>query len=200
MNVVMFSVDCCRRCARIAKAFPAKDFLVLCKECNDNKEIQQQWDMASDLLDGLAEDPVDNFSIPTGCYMEQRSGIRLESSFWFVTVPEFIRSFKLDPKAAGLKILSLTDEEGVRPLKGVIVQPQDGDPPHLYRRVTVFNETTWFVQETHLDAKRRLRVPEPSELFAEMNKNNSETRHEDCIDQQPATLLGMYLLLGFTRP
>ena len=111
----------------------------------------------------------------------RRCGIRVESTYYFMSVFQFRQFHSLEPKALGLRITPLKIEDGVRVIKGIVFKPTPSMHISLdqFRKVVLFHETGWSLDEHLRQPKERLRENEPMEVFQQLNKEKMSSRPAD---------------------
>jgi hypothetical protein len=148
---------------------------ILDKKAKD-EDFGKEFKTAGDLHDKL---PALTFKMFGAVFKESRSGMRLESIFWFMTAKEFVFRWRLEPKVVGIKVHVIMDEEGGRLLKGCVIKPEPDDPPYAYRRVILFTDKVTIHHEELLGVGRQLRDAQPKELFETSAAAEAKTREED---------------------
>jgi hypothetical protein len=135
----------------MALTWAGEDFsTLLIKKDKGDPKILEQWketDEALSLIEA-GEPPTKLFANPTVVKGHRRSGIKCESTYHFLTVKEYRRAFKFDPKLMGEQLVSVWDQENLRKIQGILVKPFPGDGFEEYRKVTLWSETTWEIDET----------------------------------------------------
>jgi hypothetical protein len=183
---VMYSVDRCVRCMRISKSFYGVNFEKIPALLEQSLIFRDEWNSAGVNLDKGEQL---QFEIQVGVHTMRRTGTVVEMIYWFLSIIEFQKYFKIDPKVIGYRVTIRRDEFGTKMMKGCLVRPAADDPIYAYRRVRVFNEEVWLLDETLMAPRMRLRAQEPfqtysaiSEKKAKDNKDPSEPcRHDLSI-------------------
>ncbi len=148
----------CERCWSIALTWAGEDFESLVeKKAHGDQRFSTQWKEADETV-GLIEtgESADKlFTNPIVVRSMRRSGIKTEGKYAFLTVKEYRSHYKLDPKLMKEDIVEVWDEENLKKLKGVVVKPSPQDRLKGYRRVTLWSETVWLIDEHVVPSHRR---------------------------------------------
>ena len=64
----------------------------------------------------------------------------------------------------------------MKKLNGVIIRPRANDGLEGFRKVTLFSETLWYLDEHLAPADKRLRAKQPFETFEQLCKDQSAQR------------------------
>jgi hypothetical protein len=176
-QVNFVDVDICERCFSICEAFPLLTDAKVWK-MRQQAGGQETLDEAGAHHDKLPKQP---FKVMGSVKRQTRSGVRLESMFWFLTENDFSAKFPgLQLKAMGLKISNLLDEDANRVIKGLLIRPRPNDPPYAYRRVIIWSEKLRLVSDSVLATGRQLREDQPHEVFTKECAADVKVRDEDC--------------------
>jgi len=97
-----------------------------------------------------------------------------------MTLREFTTKFLFPPSDLELQTFKILDEEGGGEVDGVLVRIQAGDPPGLYRKVTIFTQTILDLAEDVLRADNTLREGHATDLFKVMSMQRAEKRTQVC--------------------
>ena len=173
----MKEVDKCEPCHKISRAYPGKTWDSLVKMFNESETFRKDWDKTTHTFETKGDD-IERFLREVGLMSHQKTGISMEMWYWFLTVSQFLKKYKMEPKAIKVQVTIMKDERGVQSLKGVLVQPSDDDHEMMpYRRVRFFSETAWFISETLCGDSQRLREDQPMDGFKHMNSKKA-TEHK----------------------
>ena len=174
-------VDKCEKCWTISLSWYGKDFGFLCKLRRESATFRAEWEEAEANYSKKLSSTGLQFPVSMGVSTFQRSGMRVEATYYFCTVAQFRKYFSLDPKNLGLKISNLSNEQGTQELKGVLFKPSDGMSVSLdfFRKVTLFNETVFSLDEHLRRPEDRLRDAEPKQVFSQLGKEKAAARSSD---------------------
>ena len=190
----MVGTDRCRKCVTVSRSFLGMDFpqLVLAYQ-NDTKSFRDKWDTAMRVF-LMVESERPDFGPPMSVRAMRRSGMTIEMTYWFLKVSQFLARFKVDPKAVGLNVTTMTDETGTQPIKGVIIvaTPTLEEPLHTFRVVRLFHETVCGVSELMLEPGNQLRKDEPLETLAFLNQANRK-KHTDPLCSLASLCVGRHI-------
>ncbi len=118
---------------------------------------------------------------PGSVSVRKNVGVRLESGFWFLSPKEGRKRWKLEPVSIGCKLVEILDEDASKILKGILVKPEVGDAPDMYRRVVIFSERLVLLKDHTLPKGRQLRDAHPAELFDRTRGQEVKQRSEDQL-------------------
>jgi hypothetical protein len=146
---------------------------------SSSKSFKLDWDKASKLFDELVKaNPLlfanARFAVDASVMQAQRTGMVLESFYWFMRESEFVFRFQYEPKVLGFRLFVIKDEQGLKNLSGVLVRPVAGEMLYQYRIVRFYSESILVLEETHVDGSRRLRETQPNDIFEA--KKTSQTK------------------------
>jgi hypothetical protein len=145
-----------------------------------NDDFMTQWDEADENLTKLTAGEEPSFKEPAGMTLMTRTGYRMKATYSFVTVSDFTKHFRIEPKHLGLRVVKMQAECGTRELSGVLLA--DTPPKLRCRTVEFFSDQVWFLHEDKCDHRKRLRQHEASDAFKAMNTdkstNHPAARHE----------------------
>ena len=180
-EIKFVGVDKCERCWTISLSWYGKDFGFLCKLRRESSTFRAEWDEADANYSKKLSSAGMQFSVPMGVSTFQRSGMRVEATYYFCTIAQFRKYFSFDPKNLGLRISSISNEEGTKELKGIIFKPSDRMAISLdvFRKVTIFNETAWSLDEHLRRPEDRLRDAEPLQVYSQLGKEKAAARSSD---------------------
>ena len=167
----------CDRCFAICSSFSKLTVdKVVDKKGENDETIALEYKLAGEIYDKL-EARV--FQLLGSVHERVQQGVKMSSSFWFITVREFQKMHKLDPKCVGIHIHTFLCEQAERELRGILAKPMPEDPQHLYRLLTVYSDKITILSKELLPLGRQLRVAQPSEVFSKKCKADAKERHED---------------------
>lgn len=164
----MHDEDKCQRCYRICLSWYNESFEDLCKKRSSDSSFRREFDKADGVLSALEDGEAPNWDHPMSVRTTKRTGMKLEAPYYFMSVSEFTRKYKVEPKHAGLKVVTIDAEDGCKQIQGILFKWSPG--AERYRKITFFTETTWSMEETLLTPESRLRQKEPVETFEAVNK------------------------------
>jgi hypothetical protein len=113
--------------------------------------------------------------------------LRLESSFWFVTILEFTTRFLVPPEDLQYNIVKIQSEEGSGEIEGVLARVQPGDPPDLYRKITLYHDSVLQMCESILPEGAQLREGHALDLFSAMSSQRVAARPQVSV----SSMLGL---------
>jgi hypothetical protein len=121
------------------------------------------------------------FGNPTNVFSQNRSGYKVEMSYWFIRLAEFQRNYECEPEDLDCKTAKITCELGLNEYKGVLVLPTPGESLHGsgYRVVTPFSEQVQFIDELVVDGEKRLSLTHPHTTLAGLQRK-AGVNLEDC--------------------
>jgi hypothetical protein len=157
-KVRFVALDKCHRCWLIASSWCGIEFQDLAKRRNEgDPKIKEGWDEAEealDLLDAGGEESKNIFPNPTSVRVLKRSGMRTEAVYWFLTIKQYRIRFKFDPKLLKEIIVTVDCEENLKQLHGILFRPTPGDNMEIYRKIILFSEKVWLIDENMIPQHR----------------------------------------------
>jgi len=176
----MVDIDKCTRCVQIASSWLGRPFEQINKRYQEKPDFRKEWQSAESNKGKIDEGEQLDWETPTGFHVVQRCGARVEVTFWFIACTEFHKKFELDPKQLGLATITLPDEEN-KDCKGVLVKPSAAEPPDCFRRVILWSEKSWHVDEAVVAPEKRLRERQAAEAYQHMNTEEIKKRPQDIL-------------------
>jgi hypothetical protein len=152
-DTAMMDSDKCIRCYKKASSWFGVPWDDVC-EMSKAPEHQKSFEEAEASLKALEKGEDVKFCTPMTVATRKKTGYRMEAAYSFPTQSQFKARFKHDPKNLGCKIQTLTAEDGLTELKGVILKFTPSMP--TWRRVTFYSDTLWMVDEQLVRASDRL--------------------------------------------
>ena len=177
----MKAIDRCVRCLIIAKSWYGRKFEDLVKLKAKSEKFRVQWREAEAAFEAEVR-PLFGAGNPLVVDACKRAGMRLEYALWFLLEPEFLETFRFEPKVFGLKFLTLQDE-GDRETEGIVLKPSFRFHLHRFRVLIMYSEQYRILAETVTDSSRMLRNDEPTETFTRLNQvtlAHTNLGHDRC--------------------
>jgi hypothetical protein len=117
----MAAFDRCERCVRKANAWYGKDFNVVCELSRQPAQAPEFKAAEANLVivEGGGEPP---FPVPMGVTASKRTGYRMESTYSFVTISQFTKRFKYQPKSLGMKVETDSRSRSVDLSTGICIE------------------------------------------------------------------------------
>ena len=178
-GAVMVEFDKCKRCVSIAYSWCGKTFDQVHQRRNSKPEFAQEWKSAESKYETLDNGEELDWPCPASFHHLRSAGCRMEVIFWFIAIFEFHKKYGIDPKQVGLNVVSLVDELN-KVMKGVLVKPVSGmEQPDFARRVVIWSEKCWIIDEEKVVGSKRLRENQADEATAYDLGQDIKTRPQD---------------------
>jgi hypothetical protein len=162
----------CKRCVRKAASWYGKTFEEVCDIIKDPANKVEAEEVEASLQEVEAgKEP--RFGTRMAVRTFKRSGHRMEMAYLFATKSQFIRRFKYKPSTLGFKVVTLASENGHTELTGVLLKWDSKESD--FRKVVLWSETAWMLDEKLMRVKDRLREKEPTLTYTALSKKQSKT-------------------------
>ena len=172
----MIDANQCSICTKIGRSWYGKTWAKLAKMYSESATFRDEWQKAADRYNSGDKEWETALSVRT----MNRVGMTVEALYWFMKSVHFSKRHGLEPKAVGLKLVKIRDEDGQKMMSGVLLRPEEGEsPPADVRVVRFWYETVQLCDEEVMDSGNRLREEEPMQTFERVSLDKQQKRPKD---------------------
>jgi hypothetical protein len=164
--------DQCLVCYEVAESWPGKSWCFLIKCYRESQTFAAEW-MAARAVHSGGDTTWRNTS---SVDFNRIAGMRTESSFWFVSLAEFVTEFGCLPKDISYQTVKVDNEEGTDKIEGIFMKPTKLDPPFKYRTITFFSERRWLQTEQIMPGAKQYREAQAQDYMDHCLATNTASR------------------------
>ncbi|CAK0861826.1 unnamed protein product [Prorocentrum cordatum] len=164
-------LDKCEMCWDVKQAFPELSWDECCEKAETDELFAKDWSKAEKIQQG-GERTWRNESLVG---FVQQAGMKVETLYWFLTLSDFADMFHITPAQSGFQTMDIPSEDGRGKITGVLVKPSPEDPPHLYRRVSMFSQAFFKVNENVVGPGQQYREAQCHETYKCLIRENADS-------------------------
>ena len=157
-------------------------WLFICACLSESKSFVAEFGMVKDRQKSASFIPS---WLPNWTEKTTTTLVSIVNWFWFLTLHQFHKEFRNPPPVFGLPIVTCKAEDGITPLRGTVIQPEQGDEGEWkgWRRIEMRHQNAWVLGEPVLSASTAFRKDQAKDTYScqldcRGNKHTSRSQPE----------------------